>query len=212
MHITNFKPDVLCLATVEFNNSLRELKDNLYFNINFLEKENNDILLNNYELLLIETDLLQSFSSKFIDKIHEKEKILLCNSNKFKNIKFSEKVDFPITLMDLNKSIKNIITRKKFVSNSSIKIKDYILDKNQKKLKKDKTSIIITEKEVQLLELLFNAKKPLMKKKILSIVWNYASDADTHTVETHIYRLRKKILENFDDNNFIQNTKKGYNI
>ena len=51
-----------------------------------------------------------------------------------------------------------------------------------------------------------------MKDIILSSVWNYSSDADTHTVETHIYRLRKKISEKFKDNNFINSTKKGYTI
>ena len=53
-------------------------------------------------------------------------------------------------------------------------------------------------------------KKEFQKKNILSIVWNYSSDADTHTVETHIYRLRKKINEKFSDENFILNSKEGY--
>ena len=90
--------------------------------------------------------------------------------------------------------------------NSSILIKNYVLDKNEKKLKKDKYFIVVTEKEIQLLELLFNSKKPFKKKIILEKVWKYASDADTHTVETHIYRLRKKISDSFKDNNFIVST------
>ena len=61
----------------------------------------------------------------------------------------------------------------------------------KKNKKKDKT-LILTEKEIQLLELFLNNPKPISKDKILSMVWNYSSDADTHTVETHIYRLRKK--------------------
>ena len=70
--------------------------------------------------------------------------------------------------------------------------------------------IILTEKEVQLIELFLNNKKPISKDNILSSVWNYASDADTHTVETHIYRLRKKIFDKFMDENFILNNKYGY--
>ena len=50
----------------------------------------------------------------------------------------------------------------------------------------------------------------MSKDKILSLVWNYSSDADTHTVETHIYRLRKKITDKFTDENFILNNKEGY--
>ena len=55
-----------------------------------------------------------------------------------------------------------------------------------------------------------NEKKPLTKKTILNKIWKYADDADTHTVETHIYRLRKKILDKFQDENFIINSKLGY--
>jgi len=69
---------------------------------------------------------------------------------------------------------------------------------------------ILTEKEIQLLELFLNIKKPISKNKILSSVWNYATDADTHTVETHIYRLRKKIFDKFVDEKFILNNKDGY--
>ena len=69
----------------------------------------------------------------------------------------------------------------------------------------------LTEKEIELIELL--KKKPFTKKKeILSIIWKYSSDADTHTVETHIYRLRKKIKEIFNDELFIKSEKKGYTI
>ena len=64
-----------------------------------------------------------------------------------------------------------------------------------KKLMKDDISIILTEKEIQLIEPLDNSK-PISKSTILSTVWNYSADADTHTVETHIYRLRKKLVKN----------------
>jgi len=75
---------------------------------------------------------------------------------------------------------------------------------------KDNNFIILTEKEVQLLELFLNSSKPISKKKILLSVWNYSKDADTHTVETHIYRLRKKINDKFMDDKFIVNDKEGY--
>ena len=118
----------------------------------------------------------------------------------------------PIDINELNKKIIELNTKRKFSHNSSIKIKNYLLDKNEKKLKKDKLFIVVTEKEIQLLELLFNKKKPIKKDTILEKVWKYASDADTHTVETHIYRLRKKINDKFKDDNFLINTKNGYII
>ena len=75
---------------------------------------------------------------------------------------------------------------------------------------KENNFIILTEKEIQLLELLLAQNKPINKNEILSTVWNYSSDADTHTVETHIYRLRKKINDKFSDEEFILNDKNGY--
>ena len=113
---------------------------------------------------------------------------------------------------EFNSKVINLITSKKFNQNSSIKIKEYIIDKNEKKLTIDDSSITVTEREIQLIELLFNEKKPISKKIILKKVWKYSEDADTHTVQTHIYRLRKKILEEFNDENFIINTKLGYTI
>ena len=84
------------------------------------------------------------------------------------------------------------------------------MNKNEKKLSRLEKSIILTEKEIQLLELFLNNQKPISKENILSTVWNYSSDADTHTVETHIYRLRKKISDEFMDENFILTNKDGY--
>ena len=69
-----------------------------------------------------------------------------------------------------------------------------------------------TEREIQLIELLFNEKKPISKNNLLKKIWNYSDAADSHTVETHIYRLRKKILKIFGDDQFIITKKNGYQI
>ena len=123
--------------------------------------------------------------------------------------KWDENILLPTTVKEINTVIENSIAKKKFNKNSSIKVKKYLLDKNEKKLVKMNNSIILTEKEIKLIELLLNNSKPISKDKILSLVWNYSTDADTHTVETHIYRLRKKISEKFMDDEFILNTKDG---
>ncbi len=119
-------------------------------------------------------------------------------------------LQLPTTIEQINSTIENVAAKKKFSKNSSIKVKNYFLDKNEKKLLKENIFIILTEKEVQLIELFLASSKPISKDNILSSVWNYSTDADTHTVETHIYRLRKKISEKFLDDNFIFNNKKGY--
>ena len=137
-------------------------------------------------------------------------KILAFSSNKSKSEIFSDKIQLPARIEDINSIIENSIIKKKFSLNSSIKIKNYILDKNEKKLINNKKYILLTEKEIQLLELFLSYKKPISKDMILNQVWKYSDDADTHTVETHIYRLRKKIKSKFSDENFILNNKDGY--
>ena len=125
---------------------------------------------------------------------------------------FNAFLKLPSSLREFNAVVENISAKEIFNKNSSIQIKKYSLNKNEKKLSKNENSIVLTEKEIQLLELFLNNKKPISKNKILSSVWNYSSNADTHTVETHIYRLRKKINDKFSDENFIVNTKDGYSL
>ena len=137
-------------------------------------------------------------------------KILATNTNEKKSNIFDGVINLPTSVKEFNKIVEISASKKQFSINSSIKIKDYSLDKNEKKLIKTNISVILTEKEIQLLELFILNKKPISKDKILSLVWKYSSDADTHTVETHIYRLRKKIYENFTDEQFILNNKEGY--
>ena len=84
------------------------------------------------------------------------------------------------------------------------------MNKNEKKLIKSEKFILLTEKEIQLLELFLSNSEPINNSTILEKVWKYSKSADTHTVETHIYRLRKKIKSKFQDDNFILNNKNGY--
>ena len=115
-------------------------------------------------------------------------------------------------LLDLLKKVSLLIISAKFILNSSIKIKDYTIDKNEKLLKKGNLSTSITEREIDLIELLYNEIHPVSKNVILKKIWNYSEDADTHTIETHIHRLRKKILNKFNEENFIIYSKSGYSI
>ena len=212
MHHKNNKIETLCLGTSDFNNSLNELKEHLNFNLSFLKDNNIDTDCNKFDLMLIHESVLKDKNiSKSINKISI-TKMLIGKSKYSSDFACDEKITSPIDINELNKKVIELNTRKKFSLNSSIQIKNYILDKNEKKLKKNNFSIVVTEKEIQLIELLFNIQKPIKKKIILEKVWQYAADADTHTVETHIYRLRKKIIDKFQDNNFILNTKDGYII
>ena len=139
-------------------------------------------------------------------------KILFSPKNKKISFSLDAVIELPTTIKEINNIVENSVAKKKFNINSSIKIKNYLLDKNEKKLIKENNFIILTEKEIQLLELFLNNNKPISKNKILSLVWHYSIDADTHTVETHIYRLRKKISDKFFDEKFIFNNKEGYSL
>ena len=148
--------------------------------------------------------------NKIIRNTHNLKVLASSEKKIFQN--FDAFLELPSSLREINAVIESVTAKKVFSRNSSIEIKKYLLNKNEKKLSKNENEIILTEKEIQLLELFLNNKKPISKDKILSSVWNYSSDADTHTVETHIYRLRKKINDKFSDGNFIVNTKDGYSL
>ena len=93
-----------------------------------------------------------------------------------------------------------------------INLGNYTIDKNERKIKKNNLELKLTEKEIKFLILFSKNNKPLTRDFVLKYVWNYSSESDTHTVETHIHRLRKKLLERFKDSNFIKNNDKGYYI
>ena len=124
----------------------------------------------------------------------------------------NEKISIPFNVLELKKKIVSIFARYEFSQGSLINLREYIIDKNERKIKKGKIELQLTEKEINFLILFSQKNEPLTRSFILKNVWNYSSETDTHTVETHIHRLRKKILEKFNDNNFIKNDNKGYYI
>ena len=194
---------VKIIGPSSFVSTLNELKVFLKFN-SILNNTNDDP-----NIILFHTDALKD--KKLKEYIDNNSLLKICAGRKKD---FSDDYDacleLPATLKEINGIIENTAAKSKFNKNSSIAIKSYFLNKNEKKLFKLDSFIILTEKEIQLLELLLNKRKPISKDNILSSVWNYSSDADTHTVETHIYRLRKKITDKFKDENFILNNKSGY--
>ncbi len=152
-------------------------------------------------------------TDKRINKILSKLdclKILVDKENKNILNHFDDIITLPTTLNEINNIIEARAAKNQFNRNSSIKVKKYFLDKNEKKLTKENDFVELTEKEIKLLELFLKNQHPISKNEILSKVWHYSKDADTHTVETHIYRLRKKINDKFSDENFILNDKQGY--
>jgi len=209
--------NILVFASHNFNKSLDEIKSKLSFNLvahdskDYLKQTNQ-----NYHILFVDNEFL--LKQKEVDLIKLEKfnlPILLLTdsqSSTKKNLLFDDQVFLPLNILDLRKKVNDLLSSFKFSKNSSVNIKNYTIDKNLKIMKKDNASINLTEKEVNLLVLLNEEKKPLNKKIILKKIWQYSSDADTHTVETHIYRLRKKILDKFGDKEFLNIFKEGYSI
>ena len=192
-------------ASNSFVSTLNELKPFLKFN-HFISAPSAS-----YDIILFHDEILKDKKIKNI--INKSDFLKVClSTQKNQALKCDAIIQLPTTLNEINNTLENIFAKKKFIKNSSIKVKSYLLNKNTKKLIKNNNSIILTEKEIQLIELLLNDNSPLSKNDILSSVWNYSAEADTHTVETHIYRLRKKINDEFMDDEFILNSKDGYHL
>ena len=207
------KSELLVFGSKDFNNTIQEIKKNLDFSIVYFDF-NKPIsnVLSSITCIIIDNQIYKDIANLDIITNFKKPIILLQDSNST-NLNISNNIILlPISLSELKTKIVNIIAKSNFTFNSSVKIKDYILDKNTKKLRKLNNSISLTEREVQLIELLFTEKRTLSKSFILKKIWNYSESADSHTVETHIYRLRKKIYTKFNDEKFILNFEKGYTI
>ena len=205
------KINVLSLGSKSFNISLDELKDHLEFKLTTDNLDLKEKTFENYDILFIHEDYFKNdISEKNVLALKSDKIKILAFYSKTNLIGFNDSLSLPTSVKDINEIIKNSIIKKKFNNNSKISIKEYVLDKNEKKLFKNNNFVILTEKEIQLLELLIGNSFPLSKNRILHNVWKYAADVDTHTVETHIYRLRKKIKLKFADENFILNKKDGY--
>ena len=101
---------------------------------------------------------------------------------------------------------------KKKKTHTDIKIGNYVFNMNSREMRNEALNLKLTEKEISSIIYLSNAKKPIKVNELQLNVWGYHSNLETHTVETHIYRLRKKILKKFNDSNFIYSTVDGYQI
>ena len=119
--------------------------------------------------------------------------------------------NIPIKFEKLIEMINIKFLKNKFIDQSNITIGEYNLDLNSRKISFRDKSLNLTERETNLL-IFIKDKKNVTIKELQKMVWDYSPDLETHTVETHIYRLRKKMKETFGDENFILNTSNGYSI
>ena len=177
---------------------LDEIKENLSFKIIKFENEAN---------FLNKSDL-DTINCLIISKTDLKSLII----NNITNKNFLDLNDLPLSLKKLIELINIKLIKLKFNHQSKVIISGYELNLNSKFLSKGNLNLKLTEKEIEVI-LYLNSTK--VKHEVLDLqknIWGYSLDTDTHTVETHIYRLRKKISNKFSDENFIQSHKNGYFI
>ena len=120
--------------------------------------------------------------------------------------------EFPIKIKKLIEVININFLKKSYSLQSNIKVGVYELDLNSRTLKANDISLDLTEMEANVILFFKNSSKPITIKDLQKNVWHQVANLETHTVETHIYRLRRKIKEKFQDDKFIKSTKNGYAI
>ena len=190
---------------------LFEIKNNFLFEMkNFILKDLNNADLTNSIIL-----------SKFIHKdyllknknIEQKKIIFLLKKNEnFNKINNSQYIFYPFNIYDLVEKINTELIKQKYNDQSFIKILNYSLDINSRIISNASGRLKLTEREVDIILFLNDHKKPQKVNILQNQVWKYSSELETHTVETHIYRLRKKIIDKFKDDNFILSDENGYFI
>ena len=190
---------------------MRELK--LFSQFKIKHYENLDLCIKDADK---ENQLVVFFTNPFNTiKIDNFPSILINESSNSINKLYGDlnvQLKMPFRILDFKKKIISLISKNEFKKNSLIHLNDYIIDKNERKIKKDNLELKLSEKEVNFLILFSKNKEPISRNFVLKNVWKYSEETETHTVETHIHRLRKKILDKFNDKNFIKNNNKGYYI
>lgn len=89
----------------------------------------------------------------------------------------------------------------------------YRLDRHQGRFytNAESEAVRLTEKEVALLVLLYEANgEAVSRETLLEQIWRYAENVETHTLETHIYRLRQKIEQDPAEPKILQTSDQGY--
>jgi len=161
----------------------------------------------NFESFLIESENLLK------NKIKNLNNYLIITNKKIQNTDNQLITnEIPINIFKLLEKINIKFLKLQFNSQSKVKINNYIIDLNAREMFSNKTKLKLTEKEVNTVIYLSMSDKPVSIYELQNKVWGYQLDMETHTVETHIYRLRKKILNIFEDGDFIINKKNGYQI
>jgi DNA-binding winged helix-turn-helix (wHTH) protein len=170
-----------------------------------------------YKILIeIKKDININFekaSKNQLSELSSKSNSLIFTKNKIPGINNQIIFDkFPVPVFKLLEKINIEFLKKNFNDQSEISIGIYKFNLNSREMSLGSLKLKLTEKEINSIVYLNKAANSVKVHELQSKVWSYQSELETHTVETHIYRLRKKILKVFNDEDFIKSNKDGYQI
>ena len=188
IHIINF--DVLYRI-------FYEIKDN--FNFNILNHNTEEDFLNQNNINIKNSLIIKDPSKKILNHNIDVRMIIKI-------------VELPIKLNNLIENINIQLIKQRYNYQSKILVKKYSINLNSRIISNEIINLKLTEKEIDIILFLYEMKKPQKVNQLQSKIWQYSSELETHTVETHIYRLRKKIKEAFNDDDFIISHEEGYLI
>ncbi len=157
---------------------------------------------------------IESNNSEYINStiIVDKKNYKLLSNNKINKNNILLLDMLPLKIEKLLDVINIQLIKQKYNFNSKINIKDYILNFNKRVISIQNKELKLTEREIDIILFLKDQNIPQSITTLQNKVWGYSFDLETHTVETHIYRLRKKIKDKFNDENFIVSEDLGYRI
>mgnify|MGYP006219829411 CR=1 FL=1 len=197
-----FKQIITIVEFITLYKILSEIQDILKFEIQ--NYENNSDFVKSIEENKIDTKHLTIITRSINQKLIKNTKLDIRKILVFD--------DFPLEIEKLIEKINIQLITQKDNFQSNFNINNYTLDLNSRIITREQDELKLTEREIDILLFLNENKKPQNVNALQSKVWGYSSELETHTVETHIYRLRKKIKEKFIDDNFIKSHKDGYSI
>ena len=199
-------------------NILEEIKDNLSFKVaNFVKTDDflkflNESKTDNKNFFIITTINNKDFLLKKI-KFNKNNIFFLCKkNNKVENDDSYNIFNYPVDIRNFIEKINIQLIKYKYSFQSKIRVKNYSLDLNSRIILRDNKSLKLTEREMDIIIFLTESNLPQKINALQNQVWGYSSELETHTVETHVYRLRKKIYDKFKDQYFIISTDTGYFI
>ena len=187
---TNEKLHLIFEEIVEKANNFRNFRFQI-INKESLQNYDKKILITDDEFIINQKSLISGFGVIFVIK---------SSGNNLKKIKFDNEIillDIPLRITDVFERVSTSLKYIETQNSKKLKFNEFTYDPGMRTLYNSNSQIRFTEKESQIFKcLLDNGNTQILKKDLLKKVWSYNEDIDKHTLETHIYSLRKKIEKN----------------